>query len=565
MLGLAELTPEAAIALLISWVGEKRIEEERQQAEHLCQELEYLPLGLELVGRYLQQKRDLSLAEMRQRLGLEHRLLQEPPEEMTTRLGVAAAFELSWQELDKAAQKLGCLLSLFALAPIPWYLVERCLPEWDAEVLGNLRDDRLIRLSLLERRGQGTYQLHQLIREFFKNKLEQMDSAEGNRQSFWQQLLVKFFKKPTRADQLKRRFCQAMVATAREIPEMPTQQDVATVAPRIPHLAEVATLQKYWLSDEDLIWPFVSLGRFYRGQGASEQAFSWYEQGLSVARERLGEEHPNVAVSLSNLAGLYFEQRRYGEAKPLLRQALELWQRLPGEESPDAVASLNNLAVIYSRQGQYAEAEPLLQQALALWKRLFGEEHPKVATCLNHLALLYSEQGRYAEAVSLHWQTLELRKRLLGEEHPDVATSLNNLALLYSEQGRHGEAEPLLRQALELWQRLMGEEHPKVATCLDNLAVLYSGQGRYGEAVLLYWQTLELRKRLLGEKHPDVAMSLNNLAEFYSERGRYSEAEPLLRQALEITEQQLGISHPDTRMLLKNWHFLLVALRKTSR
>ena len=38
--------------------------------------------------------------------------------------GVAAAFELSWEELTKSAQKLGCLLSLFALAPIPWSLVE---------------------------------------------------------------------------------------------------------------------------------------------------------------------------------------------------------------------------------------------------------------------------------------------------------------------------------------------------------------------------------------------------------------------------------------------------------
>ncbi|NET55518.1 MAG: hypothetical protein F6K47_04795 [Symploca sp. SIO2E6] len=119
LLNLEVLSEDDSLELLVSFVGEKRIAREINQAQQLCGDLGYLPLGLELVGRYWKRKQDLSLAQMRQRLGLSHRSLEKHSSDMTAKRGVAAAFELSWQELDESAQELGCLLSIFALAPIP--------------------------------------------------------------------------------------------------------------------------------------------------------------------------------------------------------------------------------------------------------------------------------------------------------------------------------------------------------------------------------------------------------------------------------------------------------------
>jgi tetratricopeptide (TPR) repeat protein len=47
-----------------------------------------------------------------------------------------------------------------------------------------------------------------------------------------------------------------------------------------------------------------------------------------------------------------------------------------GEEHPDMALSLNNLAALYDNQGRYAEAEPLYQRALAIVEKVLGEEHP---------------------------------------------------------------------------------------------------------------------------------------------------------------------------------------------
>ncbi len=492
-LSLDVLQPKAALELLKSFFKEtpQRIEQELAVANQLCEWLGYLPLGLELVGRYLKRKVDVSLTEMLRRLEkkrLEQPALDKPEGDMIEQRGVLAAFELSWQELNDDDKQLGCLLSLFAPAPIAWDLVEQCLPEVDEEELEEIRDDKLLNLHLLQRKDEGVYQLHPLLREFFQYKLTSLEQAE----------------------ELKRSLCRVMVAVAKKIPSTPTLQQLNDVTLAIPHIAEVANNLIQYVSDENLIWAFLGNAWFYNGQGLYEEAAHWYEYCLKTTKKRLGEEHPNFA------------------------------------------SILNDLALIYKSQGKYSEAESCYLQALQLRRGLFGEEHPHVAQSLNNLAELYRSQGRNSEAEPLHVQALEMRQRLLGLEHLDIATSLNNLALVYSSQGRYTEAEFRCMQALEMRQRLLGLKHLDVANSLNNLASVYNFQGRYTEAESRCVQALEMRQRLLGLEHPDVANSLNTLAYIYRSQSKYREAEPLYQQALDILERRLGANHPHTITVRKN-------------
>ena len=527
------LSEKEALELLSELVGSEKVEQELAIAQELCQRLGYLPLALQLVGRYV-RKRRISLSEELRRLEgkiLAHSSMKIPTNKSTwavdIKRGVEAAFELSWEDLIEAAQELGCLLSLFALAPIPWSLVESSAVGQDSEELEDLRIE-LENLHLLQ--GKDNYQLHQLIQEFFRDKQEQLANAEEQ----------------------KTNFCNAVAEVAREVSYALTLKDVNYFTPFIPHLSEAATCYQNSLNDRDLITPFTHLGWFYESQGAYEQALPWQEQSLLVAKERFGESHLDTANSLNNLGKLYHAQGRYEEAESLCLQALERRQKLLGESHPDVSASLNNLALIYKDQGRYEKAEPLYLQALELSKKLLGELHPDVADNVNNLAALYDNQGRYEEAEPLYLQSLELRKKLLGKSHPYVGQSLNNLAALYNAQGRYEEAESLYLQALELRKKLLGESHPHVAITLNNLAFLYHNQGRYEEAEPLYLQALELNRKRLGESHPNVATSLNNLAGIYDNQGRYEEAEPLYLQALELRKKLLGELHPDVGQSLNN-------------
>ena len=530
-LPLGVLKPLAAMKLLKSLVDRERLKSEPWVARKICKFLGYLPLALELVGRYLDTMPDLSLEKLLKRLEkkrLEHEAVTKANPLMRYEYGVAEAFALSWEQLDENAQGLGCWLSLYALADIPFSV--KGIEDEETQELLEKAIVELRKLHLIQWQSKGIYRLHPLIRLFFQMKLD--ESSE--------------------ADKVKTNFTTQMVEVAKQIPPLPNREDIFSLTPFISHLAEVATHLSQYLSDEDSIWPFIGLGSFYEGQGLYQQAEPWYKLCLEVAENRLGLEHLGVAISRNNLAELYRSTGRYSQAEPLFQQALKLTKRLLGDNHPHVAASLNNLALLYRSTGRYSQAEPLFQQALKLTKRLLGDNHPHVAASLNNLALLYHSTGRYSEGEPLSQQALELKKRLLGDNHPHVAASLNNLAELYRSTGRYTQAEPLFQQALEIEKRLLGDKHPNVAISLNNLAGLYYSTERYGEAESLYQQALELWKSLLGDNHPHIATNLNNLALVYESTGRYSEAELLYQQALELKKHLLGDNHPNIAQCMDN-------------
>ena len=131
-----------------------------------------------------------------------------------------------------------------------------------------------------------------------------------------------------------------MVAVAKDIPDSPTLQQINDVTPATPHIAEVATNLIQYVSDDDLIWPFLGNARFYHGQGLYDKGAPWYKQCLEITKKRLGEEHLSVATSLNNLAELYDSQGRYSEAEPIYIQALALIPKMVGEDHLDIVKRL---------------------------------------------------------------------------------------------------------------------------------------------------------------------------------------------------------------------------------
>ncbi|CAN0373132.1 unnamed protein product, partial [Laminaria digitata] len=81
-------------------------------------------------------------------------------------------------------------------------------------------------------------------------------------------------------------------------------------------------------------------------------------------------------------------QGKYAEAKPLYERSQAIREKVLGPEHPEVAQSLNNRAGV----GNYAEAEPLCKRAMVIWEAKLGSDHPCVATGLNNLARLLREQ-----------------------------------------------------------------------------------------------------------------------------------------------------------------------------
>ena len=81
-------------------------------------------------------------------------------------------------------------------------------------------------------------------------------------------------------------------------------------------------------------------------------------------------------------------------------------------DHPNVDLSLNNLAALYDNQGKYAQAEPLLQRALAIREKTLGADHPKVAESLENYAALLRKMNREAEA-----ERMDARAQVIRDKH----------------------------------------------------------------------------------------------------------------------------------------------------
>lgn len=207
----------------------------------------------------------------------------------------------------------------------------------------------------------------------------------------------------------------------------------------------------------------------------------------------LGQGTVEEAARLNKQAFELYRAGRYQEAIPLAERVLAIMERALDSDHPNVATSLNNLAGLYQAMGAYGQVEPLYQRALAIEERVLGPNHPDVAISLNNLALLYQVMGAYGQAEPFHQRALAIRERTLAilehalpPDHPDVATSLASLATLYRVMGAYGQAEFLLKRTLALFERTLGSDHPSVATTKGNLGILYLAQGRLEEVYAIF-------------------------------------------------------------------------------
>ena len=536
-LPLEVLLPEAAVELLTSIIGKERVARETLAAEKLCEELGYLPLALELVGYYLEDEdyQSLSLAAMQDKLKekVKHPSLspEEVPMAIKASRGVQAAFDLSWDELTPEAKYLACVLGAFADAAIYWGFVRG--------IYENLQGESFSEDNLKDKWLKSLRKLHLVLTV----ETDIYDLHPLIRDYFGEQ-----FKQNPQHSEIKQAFCDLFVNVAGVVEQSTTLAVFNLVE---PHLKKMIN----WCEgneDPQFAFSLNQLALLYISQGKYNEAETLLLRSLSIMEKELGENHPHVATSLNNLAELYHSQGKYNEAEPFFLRSLSIYENQLGENHPDVANSLNNLAGLYRSQGKYKVAEPLCLRSLSIYENQLGENHPHVATSLNNLASIYNYQGKYNEAEPLHLRSLSIRENQLGENHPDVASGLNDLANLYLDHGKYHEAEPLYLRSLSISEEQLGKNHPDVANSLNNLAELYLEQGKYHEAEPLYLRSLSISEEQLGEDHPHVAISLNNLASLYNYQRKYSEAESLYLRSLSIREKQLKENHPHVAQSLNN-------------
>jgi tetratricopeptide (TPR) repeat protein len=239
-------------------------------------------------------------------------------------------------------------------------------------------------------------------------------------------------------------------------------------------------------------------------QGEPKRALELAGQALAMRRGLFGEDHPDTARSLGNVAnytGVLGDQQR---ALELTEQSLAIRRRLYGDRHRDSAASLGNLATYTCNLGRPLQALELAEQALAIHRDLYGERHPDTAASLNTVAFYTNAIREPQRALELAGQALAIHRALFGDRHPETAMSLNAMATYASALGDHQRALDLAQQGLAIQHALFGPRHPATAKCLHNTATYLSKLGKTTEAHARAQAAYDLFRQLLGAKHPQT-------------------------------------------------------------
>ncbi|MFN9176523.1 MAG: NB-ARC domain-containing protein, partial [Synechocystis sp.] len=352
------LSPNDAIELLKSLIGNERVEHELEVAKRLCESLGYLPLGFELVGKYINLHQAVTIKKVLNQLQenlLRHPATTNATDEMTAPRGLEVAFDLSWNELNGNAKQLGCLLSLFDSTVISLPLVEKAINEsnstpnertctalvslgedfaWGPEQSKAVSD--LAGLNLIKHVSNGNYRLHELIREFFRGKL----TPNGLSHS----------------ECLKREFSRGMLLVAQQTFEssnfsMPEIKALFDFLLQVPTRGRnEGTLLKFL----ELLFQCHSIQQYIYDTGYLESAIEKLERAKEYLRQL--EESKNLKAQVTSL-------KLIGHA----------YYSNPAENREQAINNMMAAQALAARAAQ--ENTPSSEPQIWLWYQVFLLDH----------------------------------------------------------------------------------------------------------------------------------------------------------------------------------------------
>jgi tetratricopeptide (TPR) repeat protein len=288
----------------------------------------------------------------------------------------------------------------------------------------------------------------------------------------------------------------------------------------------------------------TSLVERYAEEGQSALAAGRYAEA-EKAFEKLRQLEPGMAEVHANLGLIYFQERKFEQAVPTLRQALKL--------KPALTKTDNLLAMSLSELGRYSEAVPGLEKCLhhssdSEIKRMCGLELQRaytglkkddkaveVAMQLNRLfpddpEILYQTGKIYGNFAFL---TMEK----LAQVAPTSVWKHLAAAEAHESQGSYVLAIPEYNEVLKLEPQRPGIHY------------------RIGRSLLgRYWQRHSLEDLTAAEKEfeqelqidPANANSAYELGELRRKANRFDEAQQYFEQALQhypdFPEAQLGLA-----------------------
>ena len=437
-------------------------------------------------------------------------------------ISVAAAFDLSYQDLTPGQQRLFRRLGLHPGADIDAYAAA-ALDGTDLQgtrrLLGELYDHNLIGEPAL-----GRYRLHDLLREYARARVAADDDADSPAAIG---RLLDYYLHTSVAASWHTAWSRSIAGVAPPspapawVPKLRTEEEaIAWLKTERPNLHACVT---YAASHGHLVYAIripVAISGFLHFQGYWTEAVTLGRAALAAARTA-GDQH-GQARALTQLGRAQKQTGDYPGAAASLTRALQLSRDL-GDRQIQAWA-LTQLGVVQQQTGDYPGAAASLTRALQLSRDL-GDRQIQ-AWALTQLGVVQQQTGDYPGAAASLTRALQL-SRDLGDRHGQ-AWALHDLGAVQQQTGDYPGAAASLTRALQL-SRDLGDRQIQ-ACALNLLGEVQQQTGDYPAAAASSTQALQLFGGL-GDRHGQVVASIS-LGELLLLSREPSQARAYFAQAL---------------------------------
>lgn len=281
-----------------------------------------------------------------------------------------------------------------------------------------------------------------------------------------------------------------------------------------------------------------NLGVAATGQHQYEKATQLYNQALALQRANPKPDRRAIGKYLNALGNNYIvtiDAKQLPKAEQVLREALRIQKATYGEVHPEVAVTLNNLAVVLENNQRFDEAETLQRRALSISRKLLGDNHPDVVIALSNLAFLQYTKGDPPQAAETFRESLKASRLAFGNDHPDTLSIMVNLARTVSDCGHPRDGDRLLAEAYNTAMHAAVKDYSVIGNILKTQAQSLVLRKRFREAEARAREAVAALSKSEGPNSYPVAMTMAEVASSVAEQKRFKEAEPLLLEYLEVS------------------------------
>jgi DNA-binding SARP family transcriptional activator/tetratricopeptide (TPR) repeat protein len=508
----------------------------------------HLPMAIQLAGNRLRHRPAWSVADLAGRLAQDNRRLAEIRAENRE---ITMAFELSYRGLTDQQQQAFRRLGLHLGYDFTRHAAAAAIGGGAAaadRMLDDLHDHHL-----LVEPAHGRFGLHDLIRDYARQRAEREDTEADRRQTI-ERILDHYLSTADRADRLlfpyeRRDDLRLSRASPDPVPIDTTAQAREWLRAEQENLLATANHSPAYGRSEYVGLLAHVLAQHLDTDGHWEKAAALHEAAATVWREH--GDRPRLARALADLSLVRFRVGQYADALEQAAEALTMC-RSSGDRRGEAEI-LDHTGLICWAQSRFADALSYCRKALEI-RRSLGDRRGE-AQSLDHVAILLDYTGRYREAADLRERALTIYADLKDSGGQQIA--MNNMGNLQLRLGRVGAALDFYEKAAEA-QSEMSRQHE--AIWLNNMADIYRHTLRHDDALNGYRTALRTYEAI-GDRRSEIE-TIIGIGATFELMGQYGEAlihhQKGLAIARDIRERYL-----ESRALLSIGDVLLSSGRHT--